>query len=80
MTPDDMRVELEDTAVDLEWLFRDELWAQRAAAGLDQDDASNPQARLALATLGMLAAALALIALATWRTAAAVLPLFGSCS
>jgi len=38
------------------------------------------RARLALATLGMLAAALALIALATWRTAAAVLPLFGSCS
>jgi len=57
MTPDDMRVELEDTAVNLEWLFRDELWAQRAAARLDQDDASNPQARLGCAVRDLLEAA-----------------------
>ena len=57
MTPDDMRAALEDTAVDLGWLFRDELWTQRAAAGLDQDDASNPQARLGCAVRDLLDAA-----------------------
>ena len=58
MTVEAMVDELENTAVELDWLFRDGLWKQRADAGIDSDDnQTNPQARIGNAVEELMAAA-----------------------
>jgi hypothetical protein len=47
--PQDMGRELERLAVELERLFDDDLWSERAEQGDDSDDDSNPQRRVGCA-------------------------------
>jgi hypothetical protein len=49
MSSQDMAHALQRLAAELEGLFDDQLWAERAEAGVDSDDATNPQRRIGCA-------------------------------